>query len=1052
MSLNEKKYSLSLDGVVYDLSQNSIIDTVNSGILNVGSTTYTSRNGNYAFVSTKTSTDSAGFGDIFVYSFNVLTQSWSYQTSLYNLIETDISNHNTSYGLKFGSSIVANDDASTLFVGIPGYRTSNLSHGGVCVFNRSGSTWSLHSIIGTEIGGNIELGTALTCSKDGTTMFTSTGVVTSSSNVYKYDLENSSYSRDTGFSIKPSNITSNSNYGSSLDCNDDATVLVIGSDTFDTNDNTDGFYFPGAAHIVTYNNSSWSIIQDLREDICNNYIIPNTNTLNSGKIGRSVQISSDGSKVCVSTALNVSSKYGIVFYFELNNTSGLYEFKQQINPTSFNTLTNQFGHAIAMSKNGNYLVISTLNKNIDIYNYDSTSYWVLNQNVYLTSIGSSIVDYLDSSSNEFENSSVLNGFGSSVSTTDDGVFISIGIPEYKYDDPNAASYSSIIKTGQAFILKGKSLQSITFNNFTQTYGLEYNLGATSNSSSTPQYSIPNTTSSIYSLDAINNKVTIIGSGNDTIDVTFAEDNDYLETSKQAIITGVNEQLVIDYTESISTQGTIGVGQTSGLIFSVVNQSNNSSSSFNATVTISGGSITYDSTQNIVTGVSIGVSTLTLTSVGDTNHNTATPVILTYDVSNVWSSPYPGTSYIPSSTGLDITSVDPGFQGSVVSAPDVNDINNIIGLGLVSNSSNPNNKIFSIPLSHGGYKDDLTRTNFQRDGNIFSMKITQLSEVIDYIAVSLKAKEEVSNIIGITSESIDLINGIQNATDIIQIEKYIDVGADVYEKETNEYVNVRIYHPHDTLVLYHIDDNGVLLEVNTDNFAGSLVTQDDNDSNYWNVKMQFSSIIGGTGTSGTTTSNTSGDPHIFPVYGSMYELPPKKTTYRMLQGDNLIVNASTRYVTEEEGEDIIRYYENVTKTKAPTNIVTKGVFYNALYIESDGEKLYYNYDSKKGVTSSSEYFKITKSMKIDNKFKYSRGTMNVSNIHFNHSEYGNINIQIQQYANPQIKNGIQITCDNSCYLSGLCIREYKTTSMETECLNDSKHYVGIQGTNKVFSKF
>ena len=35
-------------------------------------------------------------------------------------------------------------------------------------------------------------------------------------------------------------------------------------------------------------------------------------------------------------------------------------------------------------------------------------------------------------------------------------------------------------------------------------------------------------------------------------------------------------------------------------------------------------------------------------------------------------------------------------------------------------------------------------------------------------------------------------------------------------------------------------------------------------------------------------SSSGDPHVFPLHGSMYELPQTPGMYRMLQGDDLII--------------------------------------------------------------------------------------------------------------------------------------------------------------------
>ena len=124
----------------------------------------------------------------------------------------------------------------------------------------------------------------------------------------------------------------------------------------------------------------------------------------------------------------------------------------------------------------------------------------------------------------------------------------------------------------------------------------------------------------------------------------------------------------------------------------------------------------------------------------------------------------------------------------------------------------------------------------------------------------------------------------------------------------------------------------------------------------------------------------------PLQGPAYELPARQTCYRMLQGKNLTMNMSTRFVTKQEEDQIRAYYTSVTKTSvtktsvtktsvtktpAPKSLVTNGVFYKKVFIESEGHTLEYNYDTNKGqcnsTQSNGQYFNISSSEGVISKY-------------------------------------------------------------------------------------
>ena len=205
--------------------------------------------------------------------------------------------------------------------------------------------------------------------------------------------------------------------------------------------------------------------------------------------------------------------------------------------------------------------------------------------------------------------------------------------------------------------------------------------------------------------------------------------------------------------------------------------------------------------------------------------------------------------------------------------------------------------------------------------------------------------------------------------------------------------------------------------------------------------------------GESVASSSGDPHIYPFFGNKYELPMKQTAYRMLQGEKLILNASTSYTTPEEQKTIQSYYKRVTGEDAPQNLITDGIFYNNVFLKSDGHTMNYNFKTQKG-NASSEYFSIQQQSvdkKQMNKYEKSEYIQQIS-IAFTHSVYGKMTLNLNYFSNPQIKYGMSVKVQHKEGLTGLLVREYKCKTMECHQLRKTKKLVGKIGNNKVNSVF
>ena len=204
---------------------------------------------------------------------------------------------------------------------------------------------------------------------------------------------------------------------------------------------------------------------------------------------------------------------------------------------------------------------------------------------------------------------------------------------------------------------------------------------------------------------------------------------------------------------------------------------------------------------------------------------------------------------------------------------------------------------------------------------------------------------------------------------------------------------------------------------------------------------------------TLQSTTSGDPHIFPVYGKMYELPMRATAYRLLQGKDVVLNASTRFLTSRENEEIRNYYEKVVKTPPPESLISNGVVYDKVYLHSEGHDLEYDFNSTSGSLNDS-YFSITqKILKHDKLSKYECSeTIQQIVVSFTHSVYGYTEILLNHFSNPQMKYGVGVNTCTPQRLSGLLIREYKCKTMTVRRLKNKKYKKGVVGRNPTLSYF
>lgn len=204
--------------------------------------------------------------------------------------------------------------------------------------------------------------------------------------------------------------------------------------------------------------------------------------------------------------------------------------------------------------------------------------------------------------------------------------------------------------------------------------------------------------------------------------------------------------------------------------------------------------------------------------------------------------------------------------------------------------------------------------------------------------------------------------------------------------------------------------------------------------------------------------TSGDPHVYPIFGSPFELPTKPNIFRMLQGQQLCINASTRYMTSSESRDIETFYKLINKTQhVPSNLQTNGTFYKTLRIVSNNNVciVHFTPDNIKIENKNTDYFK-TKRETPDSPYilkKESEIITDTITISFYNIFHGLLEIQVRTFLNPQTKYGFTLMCQNKSIsnLSGLLVREYKLKSMSLNNINNEKPLSGRIQINKKITK-
>lgn len=203
------------------------------------------------------------------------------------------------------------------------------------------------------------------------------------------------------------------------------------------------------------------------------------------------------------------------------------------------------------------------------------------------------------------------------------------------------------------------------------------------------------------------------------------------------------------------------------------------------------------------------------------------------------------------------------------------------------------------------------------------------------------------------------------------------------------------------------------------------------------------FFGGVGESEPRENNpyVFGDPYIFPIYGQPTKLPDCNNYYRLLQGKDLYINTYVGMLSDNKREHMEKwFYQKTGMSAIKTGFVTSGYFMRQHWIYCEGYTFFCDFDKHimELDESAKDFFKIRRETKYEEKGLLRGGKHTSFFVSWNSKHYGNIELEIKIYENPQLDNGLGIKIEyGNRSLKGLMIRNYVPSIMKLPNLTKKK---------------
>lgn len=347
-------------------------------------------------------------------------------------------------GSKFGEHVSLSDDGNRMAVGAPNYTpaTGEANAGGVFVFVKDGNTWKQEYLATSPTPDSTDyFGTSVSLNSDGSTMAvgvpdedsTAKGInviggtdANAFDNIgaaYVYTRDGSDWSREAY--IKPAGNPDNGSafdsvqfFGKSVSLSNDGNTLAVGA----SNNSVDPTFQEGAAYIFSRSGSTWTELS----------VLVAADADGADFFGTSISLSGDGSTVAIGARgeddPGSSQNEGAVYVFTKNATGWTQEEKIKASNASAD---DNFGASVSLSKNGNELAIGAVDEDSSTPGVsprgDDPSVSDLSGNsgaVYMlkrTGTSWNEVAFIKAS-----NLRTGDNFGTSVSISDDGLYLAVG--------------------------------------------------------------------------------------------------------------------------------------------------------------------------------------------------------------------------------------------------------------------------------------------------------------------------------------------------------------------------------------------------------------------------------------------------------------------------------------------------------------------------------------------------------------------------------------------------------------------------------------------------
>lgn len=183
----------------------------------------------------------------------------------------------------------------------------------------------------------------------------------------------------------------------------------------------------------------------------------------------------------------------------------------------------------------------------------------------------------------------------------------------------------------------------------------------------------------------------------------------------------------------------------------------------------------------------------------------------------------------------------------------------------------------------------------------------------------------------------------------------------------------------------------------------------------------------------------GDPYIYPLYGEKTKLPDCNNNYRLVEGRNLYINTYVGRLSDEKRDKMEDwFYRKTGLSSKKMGFVTGGFFMRQHWVYCDGHTFFCDLDKGEMKMDEENYFSLKKLNNYEEKDGLKGGLHTSYLISWKSENYGEIELEIKIYENPQIDNGIGINIEygkRNC--KGLLIRNYDPWLMKLPELTKKK---------------